>query len=196
MFLKRIESTFLSTISIDQHGFFPGRSTVTSAVDFISYVHEAFDLKQQVDVIYTDFAKAFDTIDHNTLIYVLDRLGVGEPLLSWIRSYLTERKQFINLFNKTSEQFRVLSGVPQGSHLGPLLFNLFINTVYSTINPCRILLFADDAKICYAISSLNDCLILQSVLDKFSNWCNTVGLSLNTGKCKVMSFHRTREQLQ
>lgn len=72
----------ITTISVDQHGFFPGRSTAASAVDFISYVHEAFDLKQQVDVIFTDFSKAFDSIDHGSLAFILDRLGVGEPLLS------------------------------------------------------------------------------------------------------------------
>eukprot|EP00102_Acyrthosiphon_pisum_P011327 XP_008180017.1 PREDICTED: RNA-directed DNA polymerase from mobile element jockey-like [Acyrthosiphon pisum] len=80
--LKRIERSFLTTLSIDQHGFFPGRSTATSHVVFASYLHAAFELGNQVDVIYTDFSKAFDSIDHNALLYILDRLGVGEPLLS------------------------------------------------------------------------------------------------------------------
>ncbi|KAF0736594.1 Uncharacterized protein FWK35_00021647, partial [Aphis craccivora] len=137
---------------VDQHGFFPGRSTITSAVDFTSYVYESFERKQQVDVIYTDFSKAFDSIDHGILINTLDRLGVGEPLLSWQTSYLHDRYQFINLFHTTFKNYRVLSGVPQGSHL-------------------------DDAKIFYSISAIEDCVILPNVLDKFTNWLKDLGFT-------------------
>lgn len=190
--LRQIKRKFSSIISIDQHGFVPGRSTVTSHVDFVSFLHKAFELGNQVDVIYTDFSKAFDSIDHRALLYVLDRLGVGEPFLSWISSYLSERHQFVSLFGKSSNLFRASSGVPQGSHLGPLLFNIFINTVCSTVSPCRLLLFADDSKIFQMISSYNDCLTLQNSLDKFAAWCNSFNLSLNIAKCKVMTFHRSR----
>ncbi|XP_050066213.1 uncharacterized protein LOC126555315 [Aphis gossypii] len=82
--LKRIQLPLLSTISVDQHGFFPGWSTSTNPIDFVSFVHVAFSARRQVDVVYTDFSKAFDSIDHNTLIYVLDRLGIGDPLLTWL----------------------------------------------------------------------------------------------------------------
>lgn len=190
--LKQIERSFLTTLSIDQHGFFPGRSTATSHVVFVSYLHAAFELGNQVDVIYTDFSKAFDSIDHNALIYILDRLGVGEPLLSWFNSYLSDRRQFVNLFGKSSDLFCAPSGVPQGSHLGPLLFNIFINTMCSVVSPCRFLLFADDSKIFHTITSNNDCLTLQNTLDKFTNWCSTFNLSLNISKCKVMTFYRSK----
>jgi len=75
--------SFLTTLSIDQHGFFPGRSTVTSHVVFLSYLHAVFELDNQVNMMYTDFSKAFDSIDHNALLYILYRLDVGELLLSW-----------------------------------------------------------------------------------------------------------------
>jgi len=127
------------------------------------------------------------------LVYTLDRLGVGELFLSSLTSYLHDRYQFINLFATTSKNYRVLSGVPQGSHLGPLLFNIFITNVITIITPSRASLFADDAKIFYSISAIEDCIILQNVLDKFANWCNIFGLSLNTNKmCKIMSFYRSR----
>eukprot|EP00102_Acyrthosiphon_pisum_P024314 XP_016661524.1 PREDICTED: RNA-directed DNA polymerase from mobile element jockey-like [Acyrthosiphon pisum] len=190
--LKRIERPLLTTISIDQHGFFPERSTATSLIDFVSYLHTAFDLGNQVDVIYTEFSKAFDSLDHNALIFILDRLGIGEPLLSWFGSYLSDRRQFVRLFGKSSDFFRASSGVPQGSHLSPLLFNIFINTMCSAISSCRLLLFADDSKIFLRITTNNDCLTLQNTLDKFTNWCNTFNLSLNISKCKVMSFHRSK----
>jgi hypothetical protein len=141
-------------------------------------------------VIYTDFSKAFDSIDRNALIYILDRLGVSEPLLSWFSFYLSERRQFIRLFRKSSDLFRASSGVPQGSHLGPLLFNIFINTMCSVVSPCRLLLFAYDSKIFHMITLNNDCLTLQKTLDKFTNLCNTFNLSLNISKCKVMTFYR------
>lgn len=98
-------------------------------------MHEVFELRRQVDVVFTDFFKAFDSINHWSLIYVLDRLGVGEPLLSWLGSYLKNRSQFVSLFGNKSDKFSVSSSVPQGNHLGPLLFTLFINTVYSTVSP-------------------------------------------------------------
>lgn len=88
--------------------------------------------------------------------------------------------------------FRTTSGVPQGGHLSPLLFNIFINTVFLTSIPCRILLFADDLKLFAKISSINDCHVLQESLDGFLIWCKTVGLNVNEDKCKVMSFYRSR----
>jgi len=130
----------------------------------------AFDLGNQVDVIYTDFSKAFDSLDHNALLFVLDRLGIGEPLLSWLGSYLSDRRQFVSLFGNSSNFFRASSGVPQGSHLGLLLFNIFINTMCSAISSCRLLLFADDSKFFLRITTNNDCLTLQNTLDKFTNW--------------------------
>lgn len=69
----------MSTISIDQHGFFTGPSTVTSIFDLISYVYKYFDSKLQVDVVFTNFSKAFDSIDHNTLAYILDLLSLSYP---------------------------------------------------------------------------------------------------------------------
>jgi len=68
-------------------------------------LHAAFDLGNQVDVIYTDFSKAFDSLDHNALLFILDRLGVDEPLLSWFGSYLSDRRQFVSLFGKSSERY-------------------------------------------------------------------------------------------
>lgn len=96
------------------------------AVDLTSFVHKTFELKQQVDFIHTDFNKAFNFIDHHSLIYILDRLEVGKLLLSWLISYGNERRKLWN----TSDCFQALSIVPQCSHLGPMLFNIYINTVY------------------------------------------------------------------
>jgi len=84
--------------------------------------------------------------------------------------------------------FKVRSHVPKGGPLTPLLFNIIINTVFLNFFPCRVLLFAYDAKLFIRISSTNDCYVLQASLDGFIIWCETVGLTLNEDKCKFMSL--------
>lgn len=120
----------LPTLTIDQHGFFPGRSTTINALVFSSFIHDAFNKSTQVDTIFMDFSKVLESVNHFNLIYIFDKLGIGEPLLSWFHSYLTDGWQFVNLFGISSKKFRVTSGVPQGGHLSSSLFNLFINTVF------------------------------------------------------------------
>ena len=149
----------------------------------------------QVDVIFTDISKAFDSINHIVLIDILDRLGVGEPLLSWFKSYITGRRQFVSLFNKKSAEYLVTSGVPQGGHLSPLLFNILINTLCESIDS-KMLLFADDVKLFNCVQSESDAISLQESLNKLVQWCNTVGLELAIHKCKVMSFSRRHSIIQ
>jgi len=142
-----------------------------------------------VDVIFTDISKAFDSINHIVLIDILDRLGVGQPLLSWFKSYITGRRQFVSLFNQKSMEYLVTSGVPQGGHLSPLLFNILMNTLCESVDN-KLLLFADDVKLFNCVQSDNDAISLQESLNKLVHWCNTVGLELAIHKCKVMSFSR------
>jgi hypothetical protein len=98
----------------EQHSFRPGRSTITCNLVFINYVYQSFGLKSQVDVIYTDFNKAFDSVNHNALVQVLKASGIGEPLLSWFSSYLSYRYQWVNLVGVKSNVYLASSGVPQG----------------------------------------------------------------------------------
>ncbi|KAL4100707.1 hypothetical protein QTP88_020741 [Uroleucon formosanum] len=149
----------------------------------------------QIDVIFTDISKAFDSINHIVLIDILDRLGVGEPLLSWFKSYITGRRQFVSLFNQKSAEYLVTSGVPQGGHLSPLLFNILINTLCESVD-IKMLLFADDVKLFSCVQSESDAISLQESLNKLVHWCNTVGLELAIHKCKVMSFSRCHSIIQ
>lgn len=98
---------------------------MTNLAVFNNYASAALDSGSQMDVIYTDFSKAFDSVDHNILSYKLEAIGFRGSMLSWLRSYLCDRTQRVRFQNALSNAFRASSGVPQGSHLGPLLFIFF-----------------------------------------------------------------------
>lgn len=179
-------------ISESQHGFFTGRSTTTNLIEFFSYVVSVVESGGQVDVIYTDFSKAFDRVCHSYLIAKLEQIGIHSSFLNWIASYLCGRNQYISLSGWKSRVFDVSSGVPQGSHLGPLLFILFINDVVNHFKHARCLIYADDLKIYLEVRSTNDAIKLQSDLNSLSEWSKSNGLSLNINKCFVMSFFKIR----
>jgi len=93
--LQSIQPSVNSILIDEQHGFRPGRSTITNSMIFNKYIFEAFEENFQVDTIYTDLSKAFDRVDHSALVQVLFKTGFGDPLLSWFRSYLSDRLQWI-----------------------------------------------------------------------------------------------------
>lgn len=116
-------------------------------------------------------------------------------LLSWFKSYITGRRQFVSLFDQKSAEYLVTSGVPQGGHLSPLLFNIVINTLYESVDS-KMLLFADDVKIFSCVQSESDAISLQKSLNKLVHSCNTVGLELAIHKFKVMYFSRRHSIIQ
>jgi hypothetical protein len=177
-------------ILVQQHGFYPARSVTSNLLSYTEYIYQSFDQGRQVDSVLTDFSKAFDRVDVALLIIKLKHYGLDGNLLSWVTSYLVDRKQFVILNGCRSEPFVVTSGVPQGSHLGPLFFLLFINDITKHINS-QCLLYADDLKIFRQITNVGDCLILQKDLDELMSWCDSNRLHLNLNKCFTITFHRT-----
>lgn len=174
-------------ISVHQHGFIKARSTTTNLVCFSQFVAEALDGHLQADVIYTDFSKAFDKLDHNILLNKLNRFGISDALIDLFKSYLHNRVQYVAYNGFKSSAYNATSGVPQGSVLGPLFFILFINDITDVID-VNILLYADDLKLYTTIHSSIDCIRLQNNLDVLNNWCRSNGLPLNIAKCNVLSF--------
>lgn len=145
-----------------------------------------------MDAVYTDFSKAFDRVNHVVLLEKLRAVGFCDDLVGWFHSYLTERRQVVKINNFTSREISETSGVPQGAHCSPLLFNLFINDIVSSVSNSSCLLFADDMKIYRTVSNVNDCQLLQRDLDRMGDWCKVNGLSLNASKCSVISFSKKR----
>jgi len=188
--LTNIQPSINSILMEEQHGFRPGRSTTTCNLVFSNYVYDSFQNRSQVDVIYTDFKKAFDSVNYDALVIVLKESGIGDPLLSWFRSYLSDRYQWVKVFGIKSNVFLASSGVPQGVIYPLLLFSLFINGIHRHLQHCHLLCFADDIKLYMSVSTIDDCLKLQIDINTFSEWFDKLGLSLNLSKCKVMTFTR------
>ena len=140
-------------------------------------------------MIYTDFKKAFDQIDHHILLEKLNSFRFSNSLLLLFRSYLFNRKIFVRYRNFVSKPFCPNSGVPQGSNLGPLLFLLYINDVVDSLF-CHKLLFADDLKIFHSISVPEDCDILPENINALSSWCASNRLLLNKNKCFKVTYSR------
>lgn len=173
--------------SISQHGFIKGRSTTTQLLEIMDQWTTVFDNYKQLDCVYLDFRKAFDTVSHKLLIHKLKMYNLPKSLLSWLYSFISNRKQAVKICGKLSKWTNVESGVPQGSILGPLLFLLFINDIPSIVNS-NIMLFADDTKIWREINCSNDYIQLQNDIYKILEWCSMWHLHLNIDKCKCMSI--------
>lgn len=191
----RMYSAAKPLISQYQHGFMKNRSTTTNLMAYVSSLNLSMEKRFQVDSIYVDFSKAFDKVPHDLTLRKLDRLGFPDWFINWLRSYLRDRTAYVNLKSVESTRFPTPSGVPQGSHLGPLIFIIFVNDLIDRINSHR-LMYADDLKIYRIISSSIDCAALQQDIDTVSSWCVLNGMEMNAIKCKVISFTKSRAQMR
>ena len=168
-----------------QHGFRKGKSCLTNILSFLDKVLCSLDEGNCMDVIFLDFAKAFDKVPHKRLLEKIEKHGIGGKLLRMIKNWLCNRKQRVCILGKFSQWQNVLSGVPQGSVLGPLLFLIYINDLESGIVN-NVLKFADDTKMFGNIVDEWDRSLLQKDLDELVNWSHKWQMEFNTAKCKVM----------
>jgi hypothetical protein len=146
----------------------------------------------QVDMIYLDFSKAFDSVPHKLLLHKLQSFGFHSDLLNWFRAYLTGREQRVVVEGFNSDWLPVISGVPQGSILGPLLFLLYINDMPSVVQHASLALFADDSKCYKTIKNISDCEHLQTDIDALYAWSRTWDLNFHPSKCQIISITRRR----
>ena len=192
--LERILHTYMeqyllsnSLICRNQHGFLKRKATATNLLECMNDWTKSVDNKCPVDAIYVDLAKAFDSVSHPKLMFKLKEIGFGGGVLEWLRSFLCSRVQCVRVQNFLSPYEPVLSGVGQGTILGPLIFLVYVNEVMTVplSNSC-LKLYADDAKLYGEAKSIPEAREIQSDLDKVSTYFNDWQLNVNVDKCEVL----------
>ncbi len=186
--------TFNNLFSPDQYGFRHQRSCLQQLLEALEDWTAYLDNGDHVDIIYFDFAKAFDSVPHKRLLNKLRLYGISGNLYDWIGSFLENRKQRVVLNGCKSDWVTVTSGVPQGSVLGPLLFLLFVNDLTSHIEFCKVKMFADDIKL-YAKEKGNHSKI-QRDITKICDWSKTQQLPINPQKCKFLRLGNCNDSFQ
>ena len=177
-------------LSPKQFGFRKRRSTEDQLLLTYADVIKQVDGGHAVDLIFLDFSKAFDVVNHTVLIDKLAALGFSAQMLEWIQSFLVGRSMLVSVGGFDSESYSVLSGVPQGSVLGPLLFLIYVNNLANSLQ-CKWYAFADDFKLYISYnknSGLEGVSALQRDLDSLVTVSESWNLKLNYSKCVVMKF--------
>ena len=179
-----------------QFGFRQKHSTIHALLKFIDHAAHTIDNHSHLIGIFLDFSKAFDTINHEILLYKLSHYGIRGKALEWFRSYLQNRKQYVSLNEYSSSLEFIKCGVPQGSLLGPLLFIIYINDFCRSSDILSFILFADDSNIFFSHQNPDTLVrIVNSELKKVTQWIRANKLSLNLQKTKYMFFSNSLEDL-
>ena len=172
-------------INATQHGFRKVRSCLTNLLEYLETVTKFLDEGVPVDVIYLEFAKAFDKVPHARLLKKLEAHGIGGQYAKWIKNWLADRRQRVNINGMVSGWAEVKSGVLQGSVLEPLLFLIFINDIDNGIIS-KIWKFADDSKICNKVCNEADAETIRGDFRKLFQWSEDWQMLFNIDKCIVL----------
>ena len=181
--------------SDSQYGFRPNHSTEQATLELTDRIISAMDNNDVPIGIFLDLSKAFDTIDHAILLSKLEHYGVDGIPLQLVKSYLTNRKQYVKINEVNSNLLPINTGVPQGSILGPLLFIIYINDFARASSIFDFICYADDTTLFSTLNNLvnaqniNPDIIINKELAQINEWLEINKLSLNVTKTKFMVFH-------
>ena len=175
-------------ISTSQHGFRSGRSTLTQLLAHLDNVLRNLNNGNEVDVIYVDFEKALDKVSIDVLLAKLKKCGVRGKLLDWINDFLGGRVQTVRVDGHFSSFQKVISGVPQGSVLGPILFLVYVMDLDQCLAKAGAFTFADDTKIFMAFKSCSDQVDLKRDLNQVFRWAVANNMNLHENKFELMSY--------
>lgn len=169
-----------SILSASQHGFIKGKSTLTNLIECLNDWTLSLDNKHACDVIYFDFEKAFDRVSHKKLLYKIRQLQFHPNVVNWIEQYLSGRTFQVRIGSSFSQKRDVVSGLPQGGVLSPILFNIFISDLPTRlqVDGVRCKIFADDVKIYREVTSTQDANFLQNAVDNIVAWSKEWHLKL------------------
>ena len=173
-----------------QFGFRQGRSTISQLLAAYDDILFHLEHGRDVDVVYLDFSKAFDKVDHNILLEKLKRINIGGKLLRWIESFLKSRQQRVRVDNVLSAPVNVTSGVPQGSVLGPLLFLIMMTDIDENIQGAKAVCYADDTRMMKGITSPHDHIHLQGQLNVIYKWAKNNRMFFNEKKFECLSISK------
>ena len=184
----------------NQYGFRKGHSTELAALELVDRLTQAMLKDENPFSIFIDLSKAFDTLDHEILIKKLFNLGIKGNKLAWFRSYLTERSQYVEIDGVISQTLPIITGVPQGSILGPTLFLIYINDINTASDFLKFICYADDTTLKATVSSAkascgsSDIKVISDFINgelkRVTDWLDVNKLSLNAGKTKFMVFRK------
>ena len=182
-----------NSIFENQYGFRPGRSCEHALLNAQNTILHSLDRNQISLLLLLDYSKAFDVLEHTTLLRKLEHYGIRGIALDWFRSYLCGRQQYVSINGTNSSRASIEYGVPQGSILGPLLFVIYINDLPNISHVAKFILYADDANIIVTGTSLHEILTeVNCLVSKLVNWVNANGLALNLKKTSYMLFSKRR----
>jgi len=183
-----------------QFGFRSNHSTSMAIIELVDRVNTAVEKNKTTIAIFLDLSKAFDTIDHNILLYKLEHYGFRGIVLDWYKNYLSNRKQYVSYNSYDSDLRDIICGVPQGSILGPLLFILYMNDITNSSDVLDFVLFADDTTMDYSHENIaSQISLINEELKKVNNWFKANKLSVNASKtnCMVLGTpHMTSVKVQ
>ena len=180
-----------------QHGFMRRKSCLTNLLYCMEEVTRTLDDGNSIDILYLDFAKAFDKVQHQRLLAKLQALNITGEIYGWIRAWLNGRKQRVVLNGIASDWIDVLCSVGQGTVLGPILFVIYINDIDTCAQFIKalILKFADDTKILKQICTPTDGSQLQIVISNLCDWARKWQMYFNVDKCKVLHLGQKNPHL-